>query len=226
VSKQAIIAATLVALVSVAGCAARHQASTVVRGGGSLGWPSKSLTDWVSYADVVVVVHVDSERPQPESDDVKRTGEGLVGRTVEVSVTSTLWQRQPTFIAPAKTTLDVWGWVVQDGKKQPTVARGSSRIEVGHAYIMGWTSSGKRPGWSSLGPGAEIPFDQGIAGTGERAGADPAHTDPAATARQQLNGRDRDAIAAVLAGTAPDPLAVKYASLPVLERYQRVTAQR
>ncbi|HYU67298.1 MAG TPA: hypothetical protein VEK09_11125, partial [Jatrophihabitantaceae bacterium] len=114
-SKQAIIAATLVALVSVAGCAARHQASTVVRGGGSLGWPSKSLTDWVSYADVVVVVHVDSERPQPESDDVKRTGEGLVGRSVEVSVTSTLWQREPRFVASAKTTLDVWGWIVKDG---------------------------------------------------------------------------------------------------------------
>jgi hypothetical protein len=219
-----VIAAVALAL---AACATSvNQSPIVVRGGGAVELPSESLTDWVSYGDVVVAVHVDSETQQPETDDVKRTGEGLVGRTVELSVTSTLWTREPKFVAPAKTSVDVWGWVVRDGKKAPTVPLGSSRIEVGHSYILAWTSSGRRPGWTSLGPGAEIPFDQGIAGTGERVGADPGHTDSPATAYQQLKGRDGDSVAALLARTAPDPLAAKYASLPVLERYQRVTSEQ
>ncbi|MEP7021656.1 MAG: hypothetical protein ABI808_13475 [Pseudonocardiales bacterium] len=181
----------------------------------------------MSYADVVVEIHVDSEAAEPESAAVKQTHEGLVGRKASVSIVATLWTRSPTFTAPPTATIGVWGWVVHDDKRRPTVPRGGSRIEVGHNYLLAWTSSGIHSGWSSIGPGAEIPFDGGIAGQGERLGADT-HNVLAGTsaAFRQVNGLTLAQVTAVVNAAKPDPLAVKYRSLPAVQRFQKVQSER
>src|SRR5687768_6425098 len=54
--------------------------------------PFRNSADWVSYADAVVVATVDSERRiEPTAEEV-RLGEGLVGRTLTLSVSDVLWQ--------------------------------------------------------------------------------------------------------------------------------------
>jgi len=74
---------------------------------------------------------------------------------------------------------------------------------------------------------AEIPFDGGIAGRGERLGADP-HNKLAGTsaAFRQVNGLTLAQVTAVVNAAKPDPLAVNYGSLPAVQRFQQVQSER
>jgi hypothetical protein len=177
---------------------------------------------------VVVVFHVNAEHALPLEESTAEHGEGLVNRTVDVSIVRTLWTRNGAVQPPATdTTLLVWGWMMKDRKLRPTVARGSVRVEIGHDYVAAWTRWPTTDGgteWGGIGPKGEAPFDTGIAGQGERLGG--TENSFHVSALETIDGKDADQIATILRAAKPDPLAVKYADLPPAERYQAVAKSR
>ncbi|WP_433167089.1 hypothetical protein [Kribbella sp. CA-247076] len=181
------IAATTVAGISLAAAgstdapAAAQRAVVLADGDDRL--PSGSATDWVTYADHVVVVNATSETALPPTRTEIERGEGLIGRKVDLEVQKVLWSRkdaaQP---APRSWEYNATGWVFADGKPETRTAlalHDRPRIETGHQYVLAiaWqapqcaTGDTAVPGrWMGLGSGSELPFDGGVIGQGENEG--------------------------------------------------------
>nr|WP_152992337.1 hypothetical protein [Nonomuraea pusilla] len=187
--------------------------------------PSTTATDWVTYADHVVVVSATSEQPVPPTrTDVER-GEGLMGRKVGLEVQNVLWSRPDAARpAPEAWEYNATGWTFTDGNlDNPTVLamEGRPRIEPGHRYILAIAWQGPRcaegdapePGrWMGLGEGSELPFDGGVIGQGELQGevrtvaearALAADAGPNAGLKEDMVGRGADDLAAALKAAAP-----------------------
>lgn len=98
--------------------------------------PSITATDWVTYADHVVVVTAASERRLPISPTEAQRGEGLIGRTVTMKV---LWSRKDAANpAPTSWTYNAAGFAFAKGDPAavPMALHDRPRMEVGHQYIL------------------------------------------------------------------------------------------
>jgi len=221
------VAAIAVAGIGLATARSTEDASAlpqVVLGDGDDRLPSATATDWVTYADHVVIVSATSERALPPSRTETERGEGLIGRKVGLEVKEVLWSRkgaaQP---APRSWEYNATGWVFSDGKledRQPLALRERPRIESGHQYVLAITWEGPRcsdddapePGrWMGLGEGSELPFDGDLIGQGENQGKlqtvaearTAADAGSAVDLEDQLAGKGAIELAAELKATTP-----------------------
>lgn len=199
-------------------------ADTVVLGDGSSRTADRTIGDWVTYADHVLIVTVVNEiRHAPSRKEIERR-EGLIGRTVELRVDQVLWSApdapQP---APKSLKLSAAGWIFNNnnGAGERKIAIGeSSRLDKGHTYVkaLEWIDDPcfedpKRGTWEGLGSGDTIPFDGGVLGAGEFEGraqalgqlmakwrADAAE---ARTVRGQMAGKSVATLVASLRAASP-----------------------
>ncbi|WP_285735558.1 hypothetical protein [Kitasatospora phosalacinea] len=206
--------------------------------------PSDTARDWVSYGDHTVVAKVTAETADTPSAEEQASGEGYVSRTVTLAVQQTLWDRSGAPALPTTLTLVVDGWAFTGSTRTPLSTEGS-RLEVGHTYLLTLArfASGE---WAPIGGGARLPYDNNTVGNGEYEGtavtpdslmkiaaagpgnstaADPgsgadasADTAPA-TVLDKVVGQGGTSVAALLTGTAPDPVAQQNFALdPVARR--------
>lgn len=157
--------------------------------------PSDSAEDWAAAADVVVTGTVVKEKKlaPPKSETEVGLNQVLIGRTVTLKVSEVLWRSPHARVAVPKTvTMNAFGWAQNDeGTREVTIA-GSSRLEVGHQYVLAlvWQAAQCADGdrvpaaWTWIGSGGIIPADGDVLGAGEfegsAAGADETRraTDP------------------------------------------------
>jgi hypothetical protein len=178
------------------------------------------LTDWVSYADQVSVFTVVSEEDLPESSDPNVNG-GYFGRAVTLRIEKTIWRRDGAPSADETIRVITWGWSENDsGERRPTVASGGPRLEVGARYVAPLVRA-PRDGadWTPLSHGATLPLE------GNAITTEGVYGNPSQIARR-MRGQAVDKLAAVLARTTPDPLAVKYRHLPPEQRWHAVYSER
>ncbi|MGH3384356.1 MAG: hypothetical protein ACRDO1_07250 [Nocardioidaceae bacterium] len=155
----------------------REQAIVIAHGSDRL--PNQTASDWVTYADHVVVVTPRSEKPmRPSKEEVDR-GEGLILREVTFSVDDVLWSRPGADqAAPDTFAWTAYGWQFTDGdlsKKVKMAGEGEPRIEGGHQYVMAieWQEARCSPGdvvpaqWRGLGADSTLPYDGNVIGQGE-----------------------------------------------------------
>jgi hypothetical protein len=200
----------------------------VLLGEGADNLPSITASDWVTYADHVIVVEAVSEEViAPDAEEIER-GEGVIGRTVTLTVEDVLWSREgATHAAPATWEYSALGWHFTDGDMADPVKLALSefpRVEVGHQYVMAirWQAAlcdddGEfAPAqWLGLGEGSEIPYDDGILGNGESEGtvqdaaafAAVAEGEPDQGVEELLVGQSADAIVSALAEATADTTA-------------------
>jgi hypothetical protein len=230
----AVASVTGIALAALAAPAADPEDPTaaasqeVLLGEGTDNLPSVTASDWVTYADHVIVVEAVSEASiAPGAEEIER-GEGVIGRTVALTVEDVLWSRDGApRAAPASWNYSALGWHFTDGDTADPVKLALSefpRVEVGHQYVMAirWQPAlcdedGEyAPAqWLGLGEGSEIPYDDGILGNGESEGAVQNATAFAAAAEDEpdqgieelLAGQSADAIVSALAEAVPDTAA-------------------
>ncbi len=143
--------------------------------------PNETATDWVTYADhVVVVTPVSESEIAPAQTELER-GEGLLLRHVQLRVDDLLWSRPDAPEAPTSFGWTAYGWHFKDGSTDNRIkmaGEGDSRIELGHTYVMAlqWEPARCSEGdhvpasWRGLGGGSTIPFDAGVLGQGESEG--------------------------------------------------------
>ena len=198
------------------------------QGGASDHLPSTTAEDWVTYADHVLLVTVTGEREVPPAPEEVQRGEGLIGREITTEVEEVVWSRpDPDRPAPAVVSWQAWGWQFDgdpDADRTPVVGAGTSRLEVGHTYVvaLAWEDARCSAGdpevparWTPLGGAAVVAAEDGTIGVGEvegrdqtaaeaRAADDP--DDPNRTVADRLAGEDVDALAATLvAARAGEP---------------------
>ncbi|MFD5315238.1 hypothetical protein [Streptomyces sp. NPDC127098] len=195
--------------------------------------PSWSATDWVSYADHVVVGALSSEREIAASEEELAAGEGYIGRSGTLDIRDVLWSRTGAQPAPASgLSLSLVGWTFGGDDRQRMAMAGVPRIETGHTYIL--TLAYASEGWELLGSGAILPYDEGVIGNGESAGtvrnADEAQAELAeaewdlATEHSvefQVTGHDGGTLVGLLASAEPDPAAARFGDLPADQRWER-----
>lgn len=190
--------------------------------------PSVTATDWVTYADHVVVVEAVAEEAIEPSEEELERGEGIIGRTVTLAIEDVLWSREDApQAAPETWEFSAAGWVFEEGDlegAQEMSLTDFPRVEVGHQYVMAirWEEAVCTAGgdalpaqWRGLGEGSEIPFDDGTLGNGESEGtvqdaeafaADvDVHADDGV--EELLAGEGADALAGVLENATPDTAA-------------------
>ncbi|MDX2525731.1 hypothetical protein [Streptomyces europaeiscabiei] len=153
--------------------------------------PSRSATDWVTYADHVVAVTATRERETPPTQSELDRGEGLIGRAVTLRVDQVVWSRADG-PREAPTTWDRpslgWQFTNGDTDNRVKVAKAHSpRIQAGHSYVIAivWEEDACSPNggqWRGLGEGSTLPYDNAKIGEGELEG----RIRTAAQARQVL----------------------------------------
>ncbi len=155
-----------------------EQASNMVFAAGSDRLPNLTAEDWVSYSDYVVLVTAVSEKALPPTLDDRSRGEGMMVRGVRLKVEDVLWSSSnPDHLPPTEWTRPSMGWTYKGGSAdRPMALVDTSRVEVGHAYIMAidWVEGSCNTGrgeWLGLGAGAVVPADGGVVGAGEYEGA-------------------------------------------------------
>ncbi|MFE9171126.1 hypothetical protein ACFYNZ_16640 [Streptomyces kebangsaanensis] len=188
--------------------------------------PSVTSTDWVTYADRVVVVRPTSDREIPATEEENEAGEGYIGRSATLAVDKVLWSRSGAPAVPRSLTLDVAGWAFKDDQRQEFAVHDTPRLETGHTYIVALARLDDGT-WSILGSGASLPYDGGVIGNGESEGntveaAKPASKSVSAartapgtshdvedsvedSVEAQVNGESDDALVSLLNDTAPAP---------------------
>lgn len=209
--------------------AGAHDSDAVSVGHAADHLPNASATDWVSYADHVVLVSPVSEQVVPPTATELERGEGLIGRTLQMRVDEVLWSAAKR--TPAPTTFDwqAFGWQFRDGNpdaRVPLAAEDAPRFEVGHQYVLAirWEEARCSEGdqvpaqWAGLGADAMVPADGGVIGQGELEG----ETQTVAEARsaaaldglsledQLVGGSTDDLTAALKAATPQPPSALTY----------------
>jgi hypothetical protein len=199
--------------------------------------PAETASDWVTYAEHVVVVDAVSEREIPPTRTELRRGEGLIGRTVTLRVDRVLWSSpgaaQP---APKKWEYSASGWTFTGGDPDDRTkmgVRGAPRVEVGHRYVMAldWEHArcspgdGRRPAqWFGLSPDSSLAFDDDVLGQGEQEGRvrtaeearEQADDDDgvAPTLEEKLIGKPASALVKALRAAKPEPDEDGYDRLP------------
>ncbi|MFF2538850.1 hypothetical protein [Streptomyces cyaneofuscatus] len=192
--------------------------------------PSVTGTDWVTYADQVVVVRPTAEREIPASEEETEAGEGYVGRAATLTVDQVLWSRTAAPAAPDTVDVDVAGWVFKDGERREFAIHDSPRLEKGHTYIVALARLDDGS-WSALGSDGILPYDGAVIGNGEsqgtvgRATADKSDGSSEGNAEEsvesRMNGKSAKDLVDLLKATEPDPAAAPFTNLPPEQRYAK-----
>lgn len=104
--------------------------------------------------------------------------EGTIERSVTLRVDTVLWSApdapQPV---PAVIEEPAYGWVLRQGRETRFVLEATSRLELGHRYLVAqeWlddpcSDDSRIRLWAGLGWGGVIPFDTDVLGVGEYEG--------------------------------------------------------
>lgn len=212
--KSAVVGAILSVVLIFAGCDAdgiSNQRSTVDAAGADI-FPSRALTDWVSYAQQMsVVTVVDEARIEPPAR-VYETNEGYVGRTVTIRIDKTAWRAEETETFPDGTELTYtgWGWFYKNGEYTSSAAQ----LEVGERYLMPIVKG--RETYHPLTTDTRLPLH------GDRVDPDIESNNPAV---MQVVGKTVAEVGAMLEQTPADPIALKYWHLDPVERVRAVIAE-
>lgn len=178
--------------------------------------PYYTATDWVTYADRVVVVTVDGQRAL-ETELDPEDNVGYIGRALEVTVEETVWSRPGAPDLPKPLEIGSAGWI-QGGDGTRDRYADDVWPEVGHRYViaLGYAEGG----WNDFAAGTTIAYDQGIIG------GDSDDPDRYPEIVQSVWGQPVSALAQRLEEAKPDPYAAKYMDLPIDQRYQKALADR
>ncbi len=196
--------------------------------------PSMTGTDWVTYADQVVVVRPTAEREVPAAseegteagEEGTEAGEGYIGRAATLTVDEVLWTRAGAPAAPDAVDVGVAGWVFKDGQRRKFAVHDTPRLENGHTYIVALARLDDGS-WSALGSDGILPYDNAVIGDGESQGtvrpapAGGSEGNSEESVESRLNGKPSQDLVDLLRTTAPDPAAAPYASLPPEQRYAK-----
>jgi hypothetical protein len=188
---------------------------------GSETFPDDGLSDWVSYADGVVVGTVKSERQLPFTADVVENKEGYVGRIVELVVDEVLWRSSASTAELNQNDVKemlVFGWAAKEDRLIPMSCVKAPRLEVGGQYIMPLVQF--KRGWAPLTAASVTAVT-----TSDVATRDASDRDAELHAKD-LDGRTFAEVAAMLSSIAPDELANDNRTLPPEERIQAVLRLR
>ncbi|MFE2293889.1 hypothetical protein [Streptomyces sp. NPDC059452] len=200
--------------------------------------PSVTSTDWVTYADQVVVARPTAERELPASAEEIEAGEGYIGRAATLTVDEVLWTRTGAPTAPGAVDMNVAGWLFKDGQRRAFAVPDSPRLEKGHTYIIALARLDDGT-WSALGSEGVLPYDNAVIGNGESQGT--VTTAPAAesggdaepggdsasgrnaeeSVESRMNGKSAQDLVNLLKTTPPDPAAAPYTNLPPEQRYAK-----
>lgn len=166
------VAACLAVAGIAAGILVGRTGLTTVPGCGLGGdrYPSQTAGDWVAYADHVVVATPTREQETGRHDYSRGTVRYDADRTVTFRTDDLLWSRRSP-ARPLGRTFDMTapGWrVYTNGNRVKRTATDAPRLETGHTYLLAlrWTSDG----WTVLGEGAAVPFDDHVGDQGEWCG--------------------------------------------------------
>lgn len=188
--------------------------------------PNRTASDWVTYADHVVLVKVDSEREIPPSESELEAGEGIILRSLTMRVEEVLWS-SPGAARPAPRSFEwtAFGWRFQGSpamaNRVKVAGEDQPRFEVGESYVMAieWdparcTQGDTVPGgWRGLGSDSSMPY-AGRLGMGELMGRAVTLTERRAMVDSQgpnfgledrMVGRSLDDLADVLQRARPEP---------------------
>lgn len=137
-------------------------------------YSSATPADWATTADHVADVTVTDE------DKGARAGVG-VERIVAIRVDKVRWSRSGALPLPGAFEMPALGWVDTHKGLAELAVPNASRIEPGHRYLMALIHLEPRcnaddglvlaGGWSVIGSGGTVPFDQGDLGSGEVSGS-------------------------------------------------------
>ncbi|MFJ5774884.1 hypothetical protein [Streptomyces sp. NPDC093094] len=158
-----VVAAVLVGrpgLETVVGC-----------GGGSEPWPSQTASDWVSYADHVVVASPVGEKETGRQEYDRGAVRSESDRLVAFRTDSVLWSAdRPARAMGRDFTVTAPGWreYRATGDRSEMTTGDAPRLETGHTYLLALRSDDGE--WAVLGEGAAVPFDDHVAGRGEWCG--------------------------------------------------------
>ncbi|WP_420036286.1 hypothetical protein ACN2WE_32315 [Streptomyces sp. cg28] len=187
--------------------------------------PNETASDWVTYADHVVVATATDEAEIPPTQTELDRGEGLIGRSVSMRIDRVLWSRPDApETAPATWQRTSPGWQFTNGdtaNRTEFAMEHRPRIEVGHTYIIAleWqveqcTEGDYAPGqWLGLGSESTIPYDDSTIGVGEVEGSvqdeaeaeKAAASDPASNVENDMTGRSATDLADALDAATPAP---------------------
>ncbi|MFD7936209.1 hypothetical protein ACFV4T_17045 [Streptomyces sp. NPDC059755] len=199
--------------------------------------PSFTATDWVSYGDQVAVVRVTAEHERrdtdTDTDEEAGTEEDYLSRTVDLQVEELVWARSDAPALPPTVSVTADGWQLKDGTKKELGSPDSSRLEVGHDYVITFArfSDGT---WSPLGSGGVLPYDHGRIGEGEFQGETGTADAYRSTWEERLipgdeqpmafrtAGKPATGVQGILRSTTPDATAARYFGLDPAARYQKV----
>jgi hypothetical protein len=180
-----VVSAVLVAL--AVGCSSQNQTSGNAKSvrlvEGADARPSSTASDWVTYADYVLITHAAFDSEVTPSAMELSQGAGVINRRVHLIVDSVLWTRPGGASVPAPASFDwtAFGWFF-DGDPSNRVkmaGAGEPRIEPGHAYVMAvfWKPAvcdgptvASPARWQALGGQSVVPFDNEVLGNGESEG--------------------------------------------------------
>lgn len=170
--------------------------------------PRSSISDWVSWGDHLVSVEVSSEAiGKPTVEEVER-GDGLVGRTLTVRTNEVLWSRRGAPDLPAEFSFAGSGVIYDDGNLVTADVSGNLTLQVGRTYVFMVVKYPET--WGPLGPVLPAP-----------APGRPIHLDKGQVFEEwapAVDGITVEGLVALLARTAPDPLAAKHFDLEGVPR--------
>ncbi|MGH3691782.1 MAG: hypothetical protein ACRDWD_06945 [Acidimicrobiia bacterium] len=181
----------------------------------------------MTFAHFVAIASVVGEDEIPPPSDVITTGEGYIGRTVDVQIDAEdiLWlgENNPDWFTGIEDVV-TWGWVLEEGVQLPFGTWGSPRIEVGQQYIIPFVLAPGEDGvsvWTALSSAATLPYDGEFITTDGIIGNDPSPI------LSEMEGQNALALVGELQLAAGlTSLDTKYADLDPDARTQAVLRER
>ncbi|MFF3849088.1 hypothetical protein [Streptomyces sp. NPDC002328] len=139
--------------------------------------PSGTAKDWVTQADHVVVATPEREQETNRRDFTTGAVHYVTDRTVTFRTDRVLWSASGQKRTVSKGfDMVAAGWSVyrESGRRVKRTTAEAPRLEPGHTYLLAvrWeeATAGGRGGWTVLGEGAAVPFDDHTVGQGEWCG--------------------------------------------------------
>lgn len=127
--RTALLAVALAILSAAPGCTGSSETPRTVSIEADDSVPSESLQDWVSYADQISILSLESERPTDTSADPAVNG-GYFGRIVTARVVQTLWSRAGAPSTPDRFDMVVAGWMGADKHPVSMTAPFDRRLRI------------------------------------------------------------------------------------------------
>ncbi|MFF1278043.1 hypothetical protein ACFVZC_32390 [Streptomyces marokkonensis] len=134
-------------------------------------YPSETAKDWVTQADHVVVATPTAEQEINRRDFKKGPIQYATDRSVTFRADDVLWSaKSPRHSLGDTFDMVAAGWRVyrESGARTKATSAYAPRLETGHTYLVAlrWADDG----WTVLGEGAAVPFDDRTVARGEWCG--------------------------------------------------------